>query len=105
MVATEMLLTGDPISAGRAHQLGLVNTLAAPGEALAEAVKMAQRITPNSPVGVAETTKALLEARELTEEELWPLTDRASQVLADSDDRKEGIAAFFEKRKPLWQTN
>ena len=103
-VATEMLLTGDSITAGRAQQLGLINSLTSPGEALKGALDIAQRITPNSPVAVAETTAALIKARELAEEPLWPLTDQAAQTVGASDDRKEGIAAFFEKREPHWQT-
>lgn len=101
-VATEMLLTGDPISAPRAVELGLVNTVTEPGHALAGALELAGRITANSPVAVAETTRALIEARDLEEEPLWPLTDRASQTLWASPDREEGIRAFFEKREPRW---
>lgn len=100
--ATEMLLTGDPISAPRAVELGLVNTVTEPGHALAGALELAGRITANSPVAVAETTRALIEARDLAEEPLWPLTDRASQTLWASPDREEGIRAFFEKREPRW---
>lgn len=101
-IATEMLLTGDPISAPRAVELGLVNTVTEPGHALAGALELAGRITANSPVAVAETTRALIEARDLEEEPLWPLTDRASQTLWASPDREEGIRAFFEKREPRW---
>lgn len=101
-VATEMLLTGDPISAPRAVELGLVNTVTEPGHALAGALELAGRITANSPVAVAETTRALIEARDLAEEPVWPLTDRASQTLWASPDREEGIRAFFEKREPRW---
>ncbi|GAA4284402.1 crotonase/enoyl-CoA hydratase family protein [Brevibacterium daeguense] len=104
-LAAEMLLTGDPISAVRAQHMGLVNVVTEPGEALEAACDLAQRITANSPAAVAETTRALIEARELAEEELWPLTERASRVLWESEDRKEGIAAFFEKREPRWRTD
>lgn len=102
VIATEMLLTGDPISVMRAQELGLVNAVAEPGQALAGALELAARITANSPVAVAETTRALIEARDLAEEELWPLTEHASRVLSESPDREEGIRAFFDKREPRW---
>lgn len=102
VIATEMLLTGDPISVMRAQELGLVNAVAEPGQALAGALELAARITANSPVAVAETTRALIEARDLAEEELWPLTEHASRVLWESPDREEGIRAFFDKREPRW---
>lgn len=102
VIATEMLLTGDPITALRAKELGLVNSIVEPGQSLDEALDLAARITPNSPLAVAETTRALIAARDLEEEELWPLTQHASEVLWDSADREEGIRAFFEKREPRW---
>lgn len=58
-VARELLLTGNPIGAERAHSLGLVNALADPGEALPAALRLASRICENSPAAVRATMRAL----------------------------------------------
>ena len=101
-IATQLLLTGESLTALRAHELGLVNVLAPAGEALDAARRLAGAITANSPSAVAATFEALQQARTEAEEGLWPLTDRAAAAVADSADRAEGIAAFFERRSPRW---
>lgn len=101
-IGAEMLLTGDPVGAERLHQFGLVNELCEPGQALAAAVALAERIAVNSPDAVAGTTHAI--ARELAEREAlgWELTAQAEEENARSADRSEGVRAFFEKRPPRW---
>ena len=101
-VAMEMLLTGDPISATRAHALGLVNALVENGEAVGAAVAMGLRIARHSPAAVAATLRGVREAREALERSGWEATERAAAEAAASPDRAEGIAAFFEKRAPRW---
>ncbi|WP_229054441.1 enoyl-CoA hydratase-related protein [Aeromicrobium sp. Leaf350] len=103
-VATEMLLTGEPILAERAHALGLVNRLAPPGHALAVALELAGEIAANSPAAVRTTVGAIIDARTAAEDDLWPLTERAVDEVSVSKDRVEGVAAFFEKRAPQWPT-
>ena len=62
-IAMEMALTGDTITAERAHQHGLVNILCEPGEAINEAISLAERINSNAPLAVRATRKAVLEER------------------------------------------
>ncbi|MGD9958314.1 enoyl-CoA hydratase-related protein [Nocardioides sp.] len=101
-IAMELLLTGEPIGAERAHSVGLVNRLAAPGQALGTALQLARSVAANSPVAVRETITAVLRAREQQEAALWPLTEAASEAASTSPDRQEGITAFFERREPTW---
>jgi enoyl-CoA hydratase len=101
-VAREMLLTGDPIDAGRAERLGFVNRLVGPGEALDEAVALAQRICRNGPVGIRETMKVLGGLVADDDVEAWRLTRAAEAVIYAADDTKEGVSAFFERREPRW---
>ena len=101
-VANEMLLTGDPIDAERAERLGLVNRVTEPGDALAVAIALAARICENGPVAVRETMTFLTRLSTAYEQHGWELTELAEQVIYTSDDTREGVTAFFEKRAPRW---
>ncbi|MBM7516440.1 enoyl-CoA hydratase-related protein [Nocardioides nitrophenolicus] len=101
-VATELLLTGDPIDATRAYEVGLVNRLVDAGGAAAAARELAERILRNSPDAVATTLRAVQEARGPAESVGWTATDAAAARVAGSPDRVEGVTAFFEKRAPRW---
>ena len=101
-VANEMLLTGDPIDAERAERLGLVNRVTEPGDALAVAIALAARICENGPVAVRETMTFLTRLSTAYEQHGWELTELAEQVIYTSDDTREGVTAFFEKRPPQW---
>jgi enoyl-CoA hydratase len=100
-VAKEIVLTGDPIDAGRAERHGLVNIVTEPGGALDEAVRLAERICANAPVAVRQSLQ-LLEACTATAEGAWSLTDAAMAVVMGSQDAREGRAAFLEHRPPQW---
>ncbi|WP_238015188.1 crotonase/enoyl-CoA hydratase family protein [Dactylosporangium sp. AC04546] len=101
-IAKQLALTGEPMSAVDAHRFGLVNELAPPGHALAAALELARRITPNGPLAVQVTKQILDNATDWTIEEGFvkqgPLLDR---ILA-SEDAREGATAFAEKRSPVW---
>lgn len=101
-IAAELLLTGDPIGAERAHQVGLVNVLTEAGGALAGARALAARITRNSPDAVAASLRALHDSRGPAEAVGWTATDKAIATIATSPDPAEGISAFFERRAPRW---
>jgi enoyl-CoA hydratase len=101
-VAREIVLTGDPIDALRAERHGLVNAVTEPGEALAGALGMAERICVNSPVAVRESLRLIGDCA-VTEELAWPLTDEAMAVVMASEDAREGLAAFREHRPPEWR--
>jgi enoyl-CoA hydratase len=101
-IAMELTLTGDPIDAERAHHFGLVNVLCEPGEALAKAKELAGRIEANAPVAVRESRKVVYAAMTEDEDTGWRLSGEAMMKAMSSDDMKEGLTAFIEKRPPNW---
>jgi enoyl-CoA hydratase len=101
--AMELILTGEPLSAERAHQLGLVNRLVEPGEATAEAVRLAGQITAAAPLAVWESRKVVLAAATEDDDTLKRMTDEAMGVVMRSEDLGEGLTAFIEKRPPQWK--
>jgi enoyl-CoA hydratase len=102
-VAKELLLTGDPLDAERAERLGFVNVLTEPGGALDGALALADRVCANAPLAVREGLAVLTEAVVGDESPHWARNDAAHRRLLASEDVKEGLAAFFEKREPRWQ--
>ncbi len=101
-LALEMILTGEPISAERALQLGLVNALAEPEGLLAAAQALAARITVNAPVAVRESLRVAKQALDLDDAGLRALSGQAQQAVMASEDYREGPLAFIEKRAPRW---
>ncbi|MGW3953955.1 enoyl-CoA hydratase-related protein [Streptomyces sp. NPDC004752] len=101
-VAKEMLLTGRPLTAERAHTLGLVNRLSEPGQALAQALLIADDVAAASPVSVEATMRAVADVVEREDEQAWQATAEAFAVVRQGPDEREGISAFFEKRSPKW---
>jgi enoyl-CoA hydratase len=101
-VAMELALTGDPIDAERAHLFGLVNVLCAPGEALEKARQLADRIEANAPVAVRASRQVILSARTEDEATGWRLSAEGMAQAMGSEDAKEGLVAFIEKRPPVW---
>jgi enoyl-CoA hydratase len=102
-VALELLLTGEPIDAERAHALGLVNRVVEEGEALEEALRLAEVVAANGPLAVAATRRVALEARDWSREEAWERQDEIVTPVFVSEDAMEGAAAFAEKRAPVWR--
>jgi enoyl-CoA hydratase len=102
-IAMELALTGDPITAERAHQFGLVNELVAPGAALDAARALAARIVANAPVAVRATRRVVIGALGADDAELWKLTNEAMVEATTSEDFAEGPRAFIEKRPPVWK--
>jgi enoyl-CoA hydratase len=102
-VAMEIVLTGDPITAERAHQLGMVNELVGPGEAVAAARALAERIAVNAPLAVRESRKVVLAAATNDDDTLWKMSAHAMAALAGTEDFAEGPRAFIEKRAPQWK--
>ncbi|HEV2873196.1 MAG TPA: enoyl-CoA hydratase-related protein [Actinomycetota bacterium] len=102
-VAMELLLTGEPIDAQRAYEVGLVNRVVPDPELRSEAGRLARRIAGNAPLSV-RAAKALVHAtagRDLREavEEGW----RLFEPVYLSEDAQEGPRAFVERRPPVWK--
>jgi enoyl-CoA hydratase len=102
-VAMELALTGDPIDAERAAQLGLVNRVAEPGEAVAEALELARRIVANGPLALAASKRVLVEAPSWPADERWARQAEIVGPVRGSEDAREGARAFAEKRPPAWR--
>ena len=92
----ELLLTGQPIDAQRAYQIGLVNRVVPRGEALGAAVELAEKICKNGPLAV-RTAKEIA-VRSLGLEAGFILEKSLAARVFESEDAKEGPRAFAEKR-------
>lgn len=99
--ALELALTGDYIDAERAHSLGLVNQVVAPGEVLDAAIALAERIARNGPLGL-QATKELIRLAVTDAAAAWTKQDEWQPKVFGSADAKEGATAFIEKRDPQW---
>jgi len=101
--AMEAILTGEPIPAERAFQLGLISRLVEPGQAEAEALALAATICAAAPLAVWESRAVVLAADFEDDATLKAMTDKAMGTMMRSEDLKEGLTAFIEKRAPQWQ--
>jgi enoyl-CoA hydratase len=102
-LALELLLTGDPVDAARAAEIGLVNRVTDDGKALAAAVELAERIAANGPLALVATKQTAVGGGDWPAAERW---DRAYELMApvfSSEDAQEGARAFAEKRAPVWR--
>jgi enoyl-CoA hydratase len=102
-IAMELALTGDFFSAADAQRYGLVNSLTAPGQALAGARALAARVTANGPLAVAATKEIITKAADWTFEEGWDAQQPILGPVFASQDAREGARAFAEKRAPQWK--
>lgn len=102
-IARELLISGRQLEAERAYQLGLVNELTEPGQALERALALADDICLSSPMAVGETLRAL-DAITAADDALgWQATEHAIEAFLASEDKTEGLSAFFERRQPQWR--
>jgi enoyl-CoA hydratase/carnithine racemase len=102
-VAMEMALTGDPISAERAHELGIVNRVAEPGGAVDAALELAAEIARNGPLALAASKQVIASALDWDEAEAWEKQGALTGPVFASEDAREGATAFAEKRDPVWK--
>ncbi|MGZ4673304.1 MAG: crotonase/enoyl-CoA hydratase family protein [Ilumatobacteraceae bacterium] len=101
--ALEMILTGEPLPAQRAYELGLVNRLVEPGQAVQAATTLAEQICAAAPLAVRASRKVVLAAAYEDDETLKKMTNEAFAEVLSSEDTKEGLTAFIEKRAPNWK--
>jgi enoyl-CoA hydratase len=102
-IALEMGLTGEPIDATRAYQLGLVNRVVKAEDVLSTALGLAEKIAENGPLGVAATKRLMLNCVEHGAGATRPLLNALRDSVFNSEDAKEGARAFAEKRVPSWK--
>lgn len=102
-IAKELALTGAPIDAARATQLGLVNQLVDDGRALDAALELAQRIAANAPLALRATKRILDELDAWDGDDFWARQGEIAGPVIVSADAREGAVAFAEKRDPVWQ--
>lgn len=103
-MAKKLIFSGDPISAQEALRIGLVEILAPAGEALNEAMALARRIRERcAPIAVREIKKVIDDGCAVSLNEGIELEAQAFGRLCATEDKNEGAAAFFEKRKAQFQ--
>lgn len=101
-IAMEMVLTGEPITASRAYDIGLVNRVSK-GSALDCALEIANTIAKNAPLAIQASKEVIQRSQDWPLDQLYALqNERIAPVLA-SDDAREGASAFAEKRTPIWR--
>lgn len=101
-VALELTLTGDPINAARAYELGLVNQVVPADQVLAAGIELAQRIARNGPLAL-QATKELVHLANTDMTAARAKQAEWQPTVFNSEDAKEGATAFIEKRDPVWK--
>ena len=99
----ELALTGEFRDAEFFHRLGVVNRVVETGQALEAAVAWAEALLVNGPTALAASKQIVQHSGDWTDEEAWSAQMQYANRALQSNDRKEGLAAFAEKRKPVWQ--
>lgn len=98
-----MLLTGEPVDATRALAMGLLSEVVPTGEAVARALAIAQKIAAMPPVAAALIKELVREGAEASLPAAQAMERRAMALLFATEDRREGVAAFLEKRPPRFR--
>ena len=102
-VAFEFLFTGDFVDAHKALELMLVNYVVAPEEVMPRAEEMARKIIANAPLALAAIKEASIKGSEMGLEERVSFAQAKRDEVLATEDAKEGVAAFAEKRAPVWK--
>jgi enoyl-CoA hydratase len=97
-VAMELLLTGQPINAHRAHSLGLINAVVDQAKLLNCAFDIAERIAANGPIAIRQIKRTVRQSSGLSLDEGFAIEDEAKAVVMASEDAREGPRSFMEKR-------
>ncbi len=101
--AMRYILTGDPFSAKEAFDMGLVSEITADADVEKRALEMAQQIAALPPLAILQAKETVLRGMDASLDTGLALETRAAQILFSSQDQKEGMAAFIEKRKPKFE--
>lgn len=98
--AMKMLLTGEPISGVEAFEMGLASEVVADDQVLPRALEMANTIAALPPLAIRQTKECVLSGADCSLDAGLSLERKAFDILFDTEDQKEGMRAFIEKRKP-----
>ncbi len=101
-VALEMILTGAPIDTGEALRWGLITHVVPNDELMNKAVSIARRIANNGPLAVRAARDAVYEGLSVTLDEALKLEQYHAEPLRVTEDAREGVRAFVEKRSPVF---
>ncbi|EHI12159.1 crotonase/enoyl-CoA hydratase family protein [Mycolicibacterium thermoresistibile] len=102
-LAMELILTGRPVTAARAAELGLLNRLTPPGSALSTARELAAVIAANGPLAIRAAKRVVEESPDWPRTEMFTRQEDIVAPVRSSADAAEGARAFAEKRMPLWR--
>ncbi|WP_068160660.1 enoyl-CoA hydratase/isomerase family protein [Rhodococcus phenolicus] len=102
-IMMEILLTGKPVTAQRAYEIGLVNRLAEPAALLETALELAGEILAGAPLSVRAARETVMISTEMGRSAALRAARHASEFCYNSDDAQEGPRAFGEKRSPQWR--
>lgn len=102
-IMMEILLTGKPITAQRAYEIGLINRVVEPEALMDAAILLASAIIEGAPLSVRAARETVMLATEMGRSAALEAARYASELCYNSADAQEGPRAFSEKRKPKWQ--
>ncbi len=102
-VAIELLITGEPITAARAYEVGLINRVVAEGSALEHAIGLAEVVAANGPLAVVASKRIARASGDWPAAQAWEEQGRIVAPVFSSEDAREGASAFAEKRAPVWK--
>lgn len=101
-LAMELLLTGEPVDGRRAGELGLANRVTGTGQAVTEALRLAERLTENAPLALATVKRVVRAADGAPDAEAFAFQREQMKTLMASADIREGMTAFAERRPAQW---
>ncbi len=99
----ELALTGDFISSERAYELGMINRVVEPGNALNGARALATAIAANGPLALIASKQIIRESQDWRQDEMFDKQNVVANPVFTSEDAIEGATAFAEKRPPQWK--
>ncbi|MGZ6816522.1 MAG: enoyl-CoA hydratase-related protein, partial [Mycobacteriaceae bacterium] len=105
-IALELILTGEPMPAAEALRWGFVNRVVPQQDVLTTALELADKVAVGAPVAVQASkrvARGIVDGTTPAERDSWALSESEMAKVISSADVGEGITAFIEKRKPVWQ--